>query len=314
MKYHKNARTNEHLRVLIKNSPDSVRSLAERLGVSKNTVWKWKKANSISDLSSRPLVTHRTLTKTEERIVISVRKHLKLSLDDLVIVLSRYLPKLNRSNGYRTLKAYGLSILPKPFQERGRGKFKKYDPGFVHIDLAYLPFLGGRTTRLYLFVAIDRITKLVFVSLSFGKQQTQAIKFLHQVVGFFPYCIHRILTDNGKEFSRGFSQECQRHEIKHKKTKIKHPWTNGQVETTIKQIKLDTIWKEYYRDDEELTQSLIRWGNTYNLKDKLKSLKGLTPREKVIEYYQKLIEEGKEEPIFRKIPSKDNLSIRTITL
>ena len=111
-----------------------------------------------------------------------------------------------------------------------------------------------------------------------------------------------------------FTQECEKLGIRHKRTKIKHPWTNGQVETTIKQIKSDTIWKEYYQDDEELIQSLIRWGNTYNLEDKLKSIKGLTPYQKVVEYYQKLKEEGNKDPIFRKIPSEDNLTIRTITL
>lgn len=312
MKYHKNARTNEHLRKLIQKSPDSVRSIAERLGISKTTVQKWRKAKDLVDRSSRPTVTHKALTKVEERIVVSVRKHLKMPLDDLLTTLSRYLPKLNRTNCYRTLRAYGLAVLPKPFQKRGR--FGKYPPGFLHLDLAYLPFLGARTTRLYLFVAIDRITKLVFLAISPGKHQIWAIKFLQVVVAFFPYRIHRLLTDNGKEVGRKFTQECQRLGIKHKKTKIKHPWTNGQVETTIKQIKADTIWKIYYQNDEELKKALIAWQNTYNLKDKLRSIKGLTPYQKVVEYYQETKQDGKERQIFVKKPTKEKLRICTITL
>lgn len=309
MQYHKNAKTNDHIRRLIRDSDESVRTLAQKLRISKNTVQKWKNAQQIIDLSSSPKTVSRTLTKIEQRIVISVRRHLKLSLDDVVTSLSRYIPKLNRINCYRTLKAHDLSALPKPFREKG--KFPKYPPGFIHFDLAYLPFLGGRTVRLYLFVAIDRITKLVFLGIARGKHQFWAIKFLENLVRFFPYPIHRILTDNGKEVNRLFTYACEKKGIKHKKTKIKHPWTNGQVETTIKQIKTDTIWKTYYKNDIELITDLTKWVNAHNLEDKLRSIQHLTPYEKVVEYFQAT---EKNRLKFRRKPLKENIIICTITL
>lgn len=312
MNYHKNAKTNSHIRKLISQSSESIRSLAEKYKISKTTVFKWKNSDVFTDKSSKPINTHKTLSKIEERIIISVRRHLKMPLDDIVSTLSRYIPKLNRINCWRTLKKYSLSVIPKPFQERG--KFKKYNPGFIHIDLAYLPFLGERRTRLYLLVAIDRITKLVFLKIVSGKQQFQAIKFLHELIKFFPYAIHRILTDNGKEVAGKFTKECGGLKIKHKKTKIKHPWTNGQAETTIKQIKVDTIWKNYYKDDNDLIRALISWQNTYNLKDKLRSIKGLTPYEKVVEYFQELKIKKQEKQIFHRIPTYNNLTVCTITL
>jgi hypothetical protein len=36
--------------------------------------------------------------------------------------------------------------------------FKAYEPGFVHIDVKYLPAIDGEPRR-YLFVAIDRATR-----------------------------------------------------------------------------------------------------------------------------------------------------------
>ena len=33
-----------------------------------------------------------------------------------------------------------------------------YEPGFLHVDLKYLPQMADETTRRYLFVAIDRAT------------------------------------------------------------------------------------------------------------------------------------------------------------
>lgn len=309
MKYHKNAKTNDHLRRLIQESDESVRTVAQKLGISKNTVQKWRNARQTTDRSSSPKTVGRALTKIEQRIVVSVRRHLKMPLDDVVTSLSRYIPKLNRTNCYRTLKAHDLSVLPKPFQEKG--KFSKYPPGFVHFDLAYLPFLGERTARLYLFVAIDRVTKLVCLGIARGKQQQWAVKFLEKLVGFFPYPLHRILTDNGKEVGRLFTQTCEKHGMKHKKTKIKHPWTNGQVETTIKQIKADTIWKTYYKNDEELAIALTTWVNTHNLQDKLRSIQQLTPYGKVVEYFQ---ETEKDRLKFRREPTQENIKICTITL
>jgi len=33
--------------------------------------------------------------------------------------------------------------------------FKTYEPGFVHVDVKYLPQMADETTRRYLFVAIE---------------------------------------------------------------------------------------------------------------------------------------------------------------
>ncbi|EJC75032.1 integrase family protein, partial [Rhizobium leguminosarum bv. trifolii WSM2012] len=49
-----------------------------------------------------------------------------------------------------------------------------------------------------------------------------------------------ILTDNGIQFTNRacdqnafqhiFDRVCEEYEIEHRLTKVKHPWTNGQVE------------------------------------------------------------------------------------
>ena len=37
--------------------------------------------------------------------------------------------------------------------------FKDYEPGFIHIDIKYLPQMPDESSRRYLFVAIDRATR-----------------------------------------------------------------------------------------------------------------------------------------------------------
>ena len=41
--------------------------------------------------------------------------------------------------------------------------FKDYEPGFLHMDIKYLPQMPNEAARRYLFVAIDRATRWVFV-------------------------------------------------------------------------------------------------------------------------------------------------------
>lgn len=313
MKYHQNARLTLKQREYIRKSKESIASLASRFGVSPATIFKWRHRDDLTDRSSKPKRIERTFDKWEERVIVKVRKHLKLSLDDLVLTLKRYLPKINRINCWRVLKKYHLSILPSPFQDKGKGKFGYYLPGFLHLDLAYLPLLADSSQRYYLLVAIDRVTKLVFALMVKGKTQSNSIYFLKALFKFYPYCIHRILTDNGKEFAKQFTQACQKLGIKHKRTKVKHPWTNGQVETTIKQIKQETIWKNYYPDYQALANNLIAWVNNYNLITKLRSIGDLTPVQKVLQYYQGLTEEKRRQRFLRE-PKEENLKVHTITL
>jgi transposase InsO family protein len=299
---HRNATTNRHLRRLIQTSPKSIRQLAAELCLSPTTVWKWKHAGRVENLSTRPKTIHRRLTKLEERIVVKVRRHLRLPVSECVQLVAPYFPKLTPATAYRILSRYGLSVLPRPF--RSTGKFPQYLPGFFHIDLAYLPVLGSRVTRKYLLVAIDRTTKLIFLMMVPGKHQRYTIDFLRALVAWCPYRIHRILTDNGREFGRKFAAACVVLGIKPKHTKVKHPWTNGQAEITVKLIKQETVWVNFYRDYRHLDGELVKWLNNYNLNRRLKRLEDNT-------VYQTLKDwRWKKPEIFLKEISKKTLMLR----
>ena len=315
MKYHANATTNIHIRRLIRSSDESIRDLAKRFKLNPKTVVKWKNRESAEDHSNRPLTIQYSLTKEQKRIIAIVRKHLKNPLDDLVDLLKPYISQINRSNCYRALVEYRLNRLPKELQ--GKGKFGQYLPGFIHIDTIYLPKIAGYFQRRYAYTAIDRVTKVAFVWMVKKRSKKNSVQFLKMLIEFFPYSLHRILTDNGTEFTyRGMPQDkrpryrngkekphpftlaCQKRKIKHKMTKFRHPWTNGQVERLHRRLKDATIFKVHYPSYEALEEDLARWQDQYNLKTKLKSIKNLTPYEKVVEY-------SKEHPeVFSRQPKK----------
>lgn len=76
-------------------------------------------------------------------------------------------------------------------------KFKSYEIGYFHIDIAELRYEGGKG---FLFVAIDRTSKLVFARIYRRATKLPASAFLKVLIKAVPYPIHTILTDNGVQF------------------------------------------------------------------------------------------------------------------
>ena len=55
---------------------------------------------------------------------------------------------------------------------------KDYAPGFVHVDVKYLPQMADESRRTYLFVAIDRATRWVYLEILADKSARSAKGFL----------------------------------------------------------------------------------------------------------------------------------------
>lgn len=99
-------------------------------------------------------------------------------------------------------------------------------------------------SRRYLFVAIDRATRWVFVQFKANKTAASAQAFLKALHKACPIKINKLLSDNGKEFTdrlfnsrqrepsgnHEFDQLCKELGIEHRLTKPRTPKTNGMVE------------------------------------------------------------------------------------
>ncbi len=172
---------------------------------------------------------------------------------------------------HRCLQRHNISRLADllPADEKGKTKaFKDYKPGYLHIDTAQVN-LGKE--KWYLFVAIDRATRFVYVELHDNKRMGTAEKFLKQTIAQYPFKVEKILTDNGIEFGYNlltgakkpkdgrqhpFEKLCSGQHIEHRTTLVKHPWTNGMVEAMNKKIKANTTKRFHYENATELRTSL----------------------------------------------------------
>jgi len=295
---HKRAKTTHRARAEIQQSKETVASLSRRFGVSENTIRKWKARQTVED---KPMGSHKlrtVLTEKDEEMICAFRRKTELPLDDCYISLKDFIPKLTRSNLHRCLKRHGLSVLPSHEEEPKRKKFSDYEIGFFHIDICEIRTAEG---KLYLFVAIDRVSKFAYAEVYEAQTASNSAIFLKNLINIIPYKIHRILTDNGAQFSYNmlrkkskpknkihvFDSICAEHSIIHKTTKFYHPWTNGQVERMNRTIKDATIKKYHYDSQSQLKQHLYDFLNAYNFAKKLKTLNFNSPWNFILDKYSK---------------------------
>lgn len=298
MNYHTNATTNKFQRELIQSSEESPLELSKQLKVSTKTIGKWKKRNYTNDKSSRPNKIHYALSAGEEKIIVILRKLTWAAAYDIADSVKHLIPQANQSNVSRTLQRNKVSKKQK--NDRKIKRFKRYEPGFIHIDLTYVPQLEGK--KKYLYVGVDRATRLIYVELRDSKSMEEATAFLESCKKFFPFQINKVLTDNGFEFTnnryaRGgkgnvkkkhkFTKSCEESKIEHRTTKIKSPWTNGMVERVNGMIKENTIKVHRYRDYKEMNKDFKMYEMRYNVYRRHNSIKRKTPYQLTEEWFKK---------------------------
>ena len=105
-----------------------------------------------------------------------------------------------------------------------------------------------------------------------------------------PYTIVQYYSDNGKEYRgdpkhHAFMTLCRKQKIEQRFTKVKTPRTNGKAERVIKTI-MD-LWhnKTRFSSSTHRQNELRRFINYYNEVKPHKGIGGLTPEEKLIQYF-----------------------------
>ncbi|MFW8646292.1 IS481 family transposase [Rhizobium beringeri] len=285
---HGSATTTEAIRRAIQNSEESLRALSKRYGVNQKTIAKWKRRTSLADLPTGPKDPHSTiLSLEEEAVIVAFRRHTLLPLDDCLYALQPTIPHLTRSSLHRCLQRHGISRLPEVKGDKEPKKSSKATRSATSTSI--LPRCRRLRGKLYLFVAIDRTSKFAFAELYAKAGKMNAAQFLRNLIAAVPYTIHTILTDNGIQFTNRacdqnafqhiFDRVCEEYEIEHRLTKVKHPWTNGQVERMNRTIKEATVKRFHYDDHAQLKKHLADFIDAYNFGRRLKTLKGLTPYE-----------------------------------
>lgn len=311
--YHSNATTNIRLRSEINKSNLPNNILAVKHGVSENTISKWKNRDSLEDKSSRPSTIHYSLGDLEMIIAVELRVLTWWALDEITEAINIEEPEKIRSAVYRTFVREGINKVPQKEKDKAK-KFKEYEPGYLHIDVTYLPKING--VKYYLFVAIDRASRTLFYKVYDAKTSANAECFADKCLDFFPFPITHILTDNGLEFTNRLIKSkkgeyckkpskldvlCQKNNIDHRLTKPFTPKTNGMVEKANDIIKNGTIKKNKYSNVEMMNKDLTKFLIHYNLYRRhgslRRELKVKTPFNAIEKWHEIKPEIFKENPL-----------------
>lgn len=306
IRLHKKATTTPAIRDMIRNSDKPIKTLVQELSLNVGTVKKWRGRETSEDASHRPHNMQTTLSRSQEILVVELRRLLLLSLDDLVAIVKEYIHSgASRPGIGRLLVRESVSRLSNLIpQAEGEAKpvktFKDYEPGFVHIDLKTLPKMPGETSKSYLCVAIDRASRWVYFEILPDKTAEQTSAFVGRLVAKAPFIIQKILTDNGKEFTDRFSAQgereptgnhsfdkvCSANRIEHRLTPPYHPQTNGMVERFNGRI-AELLKSTHFQSSDELHKALDHYLYLYNYQIPQKNLGHISPIQALKNWHQK---------------------------
>jgi len=287
--------------------------LAKKFGVSENTIGKWKNRENLEDKSSRPDTVHYSLSELETLIAVELRVLTWWALDEITETINFEEPEKIRSAVYRTFVREGINKVPQKEKDKAK-KFKEYEPGYLHVDVTYLPKING--VKYYLFVAIERATRTLFYKVYDAKTSANTEDFANRCLDFFPFPITHILTDNGLEFTNSLIKSkkgeyckkpskldvlCEQNNIDHRLTKPFTPKTNGMVEKANDIIKNGTIKKNEYENLDQMNAHLMSFLVFYNLYRRhgslRRELKVKTPFNAIEKWFEIKPEIFKEKPM-----------------
>jgi hypothetical protein len=204
---------------------------------------KWRHRHSVEDRSHTPHRLQTTLSPAQESVAVALRKTLLVSLDDLLAVVREVLnPNVSRSGLDRCLRRHGVGNLRDLKVKEAKPKhsaFKAYEPGYLHIDVKYLPHHSYG-------VANDCANGSS--NIGDGKAFTEPLFGL------------RKRATTGKQ---GFDTLCSEPGIDHRLTPPKSPQTNGMVERVNGRIE-DALQSHHFRSGEDLNATMHRYLLLYN--------------------------------------------------
>ena len=212
--------------------------------------------------------------------------------------------QVSRSRLDRCLRRRGVcrlaGLIPREEAEKPPVKdFKDYEPGFVHVAVKYLPQMPDEDERQYIFAAIDRATRWVYVEILPANCAANAPGFLERLLEAAPFKIVKVLTDSGQEFTdrfcvtgqreptgnHFFDQVCTEHTLDYRLIKPRHPQTNGMIERFNGRI-AEILGTKRFRSGEHLRDTLTRYVKLYNQHIPQRALKHSPPIETLKRWYR----------------------------
>jgi transposase InsO family protein len=157
------------------------------------------------------------------------------------------------------------------------------------MDIKYLPQMPDESRKRYLFVAIDRATRWVFMRVYGDQSEISSVDFLNRLERAASMKIIKLFTDNGSQFTDRFTSKkreptglhtfdmrCKALNIEHRLCPPRHPQTNGMVERFNGRIS-EVVSQTRFASAAQLEATLENYVKTYNHLIPQRALNHLSP-------------------------------------
>ena len=257
--------------------------MAEGLGVSRRTVYKWLVRSraggedALYDRSSRPRRSPRRLPVGRVATIAAMRR-MRMNSQQIAFSLSMLLSTVTLE-----LRRLGLNRLPRLEPKPPVIRYEHRAPGdMIHLDIKKLGKIDGVGHRIhgdrsrrqrgagweYLHVCVDDHNRFAYTELLADEKATTATCFLIHAAAWFKrhgVTVRRVMTDNGSCcVSHLFQAAVHNLGARHVRTRPYTPRTNGKAERFIQTSIKEWVYKRAYESSEERTERLGPWLDYYN--------------------------------------------------
>jgi transposase InsO family protein len=287
MDYHHNARltihSREQLAKIVLQGDLSLKAAAAAFKLSRQSAAKWVRryrqggVAALHDRSSRP---RRLPRSTPSEIVSRVELLRRERWTGVRIAQTTSLSRATVSRILTRLQLNTLRSLQPPIPII---RYEHPSPGdLLHIDIKKLARIAKPGHRLtgnpqdetrgagweFLYVAVDDHSRIAFTAMLPDEKAASSARFLQQAVAYFArlgITVRRVMTDNGPCFYANlFAHVCRELQLKHIRTRIYTPRTNGKAERFIQTAIREWAYARLYQNSAERFSWLAPWTHQYN--------------------------------------------------
>ncbi len=285
-----------------------VAHVAEQLGISRATAYKWVRRHraegeaGLLDRSCQPRRSPRRLDGAAEAEILAARARWRYGPDRLGPLLGR-----PPSTVHRVLARRGFSRLADADRVTAAPvRYVACHPGsLVHQDhkkLGRIPDGGGwrvlgrdQTRRGHRSIGYDhlevivddasRYAVVVRVPDETSASAIGALEIAAAELARLGVRIERVLTDNGTSYKRQFDAAVAGLGARHKRTRLYRPQTNGKAERFIKTLLAEWAYGRTYTTNSQRVAELGRFVDFYNRRRPHTAIGGRSPLDVVNNVY-----------------------------